>query len=146
MSRLQVMNKQTQSVRSAFVVVVVFGLVILATRLTSPESMQESIRGVMAATCWLAVWPSVVLARSWIVAARVLRARQVPTVLWRQWMRESWISACQVWGVLALGLVSVALTVYSPWPWMTAYGLAALVICLASPGLFAWLMRRHYRP
>jgi hypothetical protein len=109
--------------------------VVMLVRLRLPDSNQESTQGlvvfVVGAACWTAASQSTLLARSWSVMARVLRARQVPATLWRQSLHDSLKSASRIWAALAFGVVSVLLPAHSPFSWLTALALMALVLMLA---------------
>lgn len=137
MSALKVMefDKQTIAFRVALSFFGLCWLLVLFVRLRLPDAHQESSQGlvvlVVGAACWVGAWQSTLLARSWGVTARVLRARQVPGVLWRQSLHDSLKSASRLWAVLAVGMLSVLLPAHSPLHWLTALALLALVLMLA---------------
>ena len=56
-------------------------------------------------------------------------------------MQQSLKSASLVWGCLALGVASLLLVGHSTAPLVTSFGLMALVVCLGTTLLFAWMQR-----
>lgn len=137
MTRLKLMelDKQTIAFRVALTFFGLCWLLVLFVRLRLPDANQESARGLVVllvgAACWAGAWQATLLARSWGATARVFRARQVPTTLWRLWLQDSLKSASQLWATLAVGVVSVLLPALSPFHVLTAVTLLALVVVLA---------------
>lgn len=128
-------DKPQMAFRVVLTVVGLWWMVLMFVRLRSPDSAQERTQDLVALMVgtftWVGAWQGVLLARTWGAAARVLRARQAPTALWRQCLHSSLQSAGQVWAVLALGLVCVMLPAHSPFQGLTALALFAVVVCLA---------------
>ncbi len=143
MSPLQVMgfDVQQMGIKVAAWVMACLWALVLFTRLNAPAADPAPVSslalGVLGLACCLAVWQSVVLGLSWRRGAHLLRARQVPSALWRLWMKDGLLASCRVWAVLAVAVVSVMLPANSPWDGFAALALLALVICLSLVGALA---------
>ena len=85
---------------------------------------------VVGMACWLGAWQSYVLCRSLVVAARVLRARQVPSMLWRQWLRASLVRSCRTWAFMLAAALCVMWPSGAPWGSLSALALVTMVVCL----------------
>jgi hypothetical protein len=136
MSRLRVMgfDVQQRGIQVAAGALGLFLVMVLALLSQGSNADQRAQTGfafmVLGIACYLGVWQSNVLCRSLTVAARVLRSRQVPSALWRQWLRTSLMTSCRIWAFILAAALCVMWPSRAPWGSLSALSLVTMVICL----------------
>lgn len=102
----------------------------------------------MAVACGLVAWLGGVFTQSLGAGARVLGQRQVPTRLWRQWLRAGTKKTLVHSGMLALAVATLSLPEPAPWHGLTAAAIVSLLMSLSvarglafqglAPRVWAW--------
>lgn len=136
MSRLHVMGfdvqqRSIQVATGALGALLLMALSLLSQGSNAHQRAQASFAFmVVGMACYLGAWQSNVLCRSLVVAARVLQARQVPSALWRQWLRASLMTACRMWAFILAAALCVMWPGRAPWGSLSALAIVTGVICL----------------
>lgn len=139
MSRLHVMGfdvqqRSIQVATGALGALLLMALSLLSQGSNADQRAQASFAFmVVGMACYLGAWQSNVMCRSLVVAARVLQARQVPSALWRQWLRASLMASCRMWAFILAAALCVMWPSRAPWGSLSALALVTMVI-------FLWLL------
>lgn len=112
----------------------IFGLVTISMMLTTrsiSDNLAASIRVLIGLAALLAWVQGHVVAQSLARAAQVLGQRQVPRLLWTDWLRLLSVKTARTWCIVVVACIFVLGIAGTPWRWPTGAALVSVAMALS---------------